>query len=173
MKTDSTLIQTRAVRSLALVVLGLSLAPVTAADSTFSDANWISTGGVPGATGRVRAAVVDGTGNLYIGGDFTLAGDVIANGIAKWNGINWSALGSGVMSDILALAVSGSDLYVGGRFTRAGGIAVTNIAKWDGSSWSPLGAGIGDRDPNNWYSVSELIVSGTDLLSVILSCKPF
>jgi hypothetical protein len=121
MKTDSNLFRTWTIYSLALAVLGLSLAPVATAASNFTDANWISTGGVPGATGRVRAAVVDGTGNLYISGDFTLAGDVIVtNGIAKWNGTNWSALGSGVNGDVRALAVSGSDLYVGGNFTTAG-----------------------------------------------------
>src|SRR5207245_3499654 len=59
-------------------------------DPTFSDANWISMGGFPGADGAVSAAVVDGSGNLYIGGDFTLVGDVIANHIAKWDGSSWS-----------------------------------------------------------------------------------
>jgi hypothetical protein len=33
-------------------------------DPTFSDANWISIGGVDGAVGTVQAAVVDGSGNL-------------------------------------------------------------------------------------------------------------
>jgi hypothetical protein len=37
--------------------------------TTFSDANWISMyPSIPGANGLVRAAVVDGSGNLYIGG---------------------------------------------------------------------------------------------------------
>ena len=44
-------------------------------DPTFSDANWISmNGGIPGADGSVYAAVVDGSGNLYIGGSFTVVG---------------------------------------------------------------------------------------------------
>ena len=64
MKTDSTLFQTRTVRSLALVVLGL--VRVTAADSNFTDANWSSMGRFPGANGDVTAAVVDGAGNPYI-----------------------------------------------------------------------------------------------------------
>ena len=45
-------------------------------DPTFSDANWISMGGFPGANGPVNAAVVDSSGNLYIGGGFTAVGDV-------------------------------------------------------------------------------------------------
>ena len=162
MKTKSNLFRTRTICGLALVALALNLTlTCIAAAATFSDANWISTGGVPGATGRVRAAVVDGTGNLYIGGDFTLAGDVIANGIAKWNGTNWSALGSGISagvhSYVAALAVSGTNVYAGGWFHIAGGIAAaTNLAQWDGSSWSPLGSGVGGV-------VAALRVSGSDL----------
>src|SRR5262245_20997949 len=139
MKTESKLLQTGLLCGLTLVVLGLSLVPVTAADSTFSDANWISMGGFPGANGRVSAAVVDDAGNLYIGGRFTLVGDVLANGIAKWDGTNWSALGEGfggISSTLeigpVALAASGSDLYVAGQFTMVGGVAATNIAKWNG-----------------------------------------
>src|SRR5205823_1349953 len=51
-------------------------------DPTFSDANWSSMGGVPGANDIVLAAVVDGSGNLYVGGYFTIVGDVMANYIA-------------------------------------------------------------------------------------------
>ena len=91
-------------------------------DPTFSDANWISMGGVPGTDGTVYAAVMDGSGNLYIGGSFTVVGNVVANNIAKWNGSSWSALGSGMRQTIVyALAVSGSKLYAGGCFTTAGG----------------------------------------------------
>ena len=44
------------------------------------------------------ALAVDASGNLYAGGDFTTAGGVSANHIAKWDGTNWSALGSGMNS---------------------------------------------------------------------------
>src|SRR6266568_3611021 len=125
-------------------------------DPTFSDANWISMGGIPGADGQVRAAVVDGSGILYIGGDFTVVGDVIASRIAKWDGSSWTALGSGMNGSVLALALSGSNVYAGGYFTTAGGGAATNIAKWNGSSWSALGSGMD-------YYVFALAVSHSDL----------
>src|SRR6266851_8127610 len=87
-------------------------------DPTFSDANWISMNpSIPGADSTVYAAVVDVSGNLYIGGSFTVVGGVIANSIAKWNGSSWTALDSGMNSYVSALAVSGSDLYAGGYFT--------------------------------------------------------
>jgi hypothetical protein len=108
--------------------------------------------------------VVDGSGNLYIGGKFTIVGDVFATNIAKWNGSSWSALGSGIIGDVdfpgvYALAVSGSDLYAGGYFTTAGGGAANYIAKWNGSTWSPLGSGLGGIYP----VVNALAVSGSDL----------
>jgi hypothetical protein len=119
-------------------------------DPTFSDANWISMGTIPGVNGPVYAATVDGAGNVYIGGNFTVAGDIVANRVAKWNGSNWSALDSGIGGAgpggsnpyVNALAVSGNDLYVGGYFTNAGGILANRIAKWDGNSWSALGSGM-------------------------------
>src|SRR5207247_2849573 len=111
--------------------------------------------------GAVYAAVVDGSGNLYIGGDFTIVGDVFANHIAKWNGSSWTALGSGMNGSVYALAVSGSDLYAGGYFTTAGGSAATNIAKWDGSSWTALGSGMSRF--GIYTIVYALSVSGSDV----------
>ena len=72
----------------------------------------------------VCALAVSGSGNLYAGGDFTTAGGVGANHIAKWNGSAWSALGLGDGSGIgvCALAVASGNLYAGGDFTTAGGV---------------------------------------------------
>jgi hypothetical protein len=110
--------------------------------------------------GSVYALAVSGS-DLYVGGEFTTAGGIAANKIAKWDGNTWSALGSGMGGDdiharVFALAASGSDLYAGGYFTMAGGNAARNIAKWDGSSWSALGAGMNEN-------VYALAVSGSDL----------
>src|SRR5689334_10506124 len=94
-----------------------------ASSDSFSDANWMSMGGLPGANGEVYAAAADDSGNLYIGGGFTRVGGVLATNIAKWNGSTWSPLGAGMnpFAPVRALAVSGSDLYAGGWFTNAGG----------------------------------------------------
>src|SRR5262245_7499229 len=134
MKTKTTMF--RAWSICFLLNLGF-IRTIPAADVTFTDDNWSSMGGFPGANGEVFAAVIDGSGTLYIGGDFTVVGDVIANGIAKWDGTNWSALETVKGTFVSALAVVGSDLYAGGYITTADGIAA-NIAKWDGSYWSML-----------------------------------
>jgi hypothetical protein len=120
-------------------------------------AAWSSVGGGMGG-GEIRGAMIvfdDGSGPaLYAGGDFTTAGGTQANHIAKWDGEQWSPLGSGTggtFSSVRALAVfddgSGPALYVGGNFATAGGITVNGIAKWDGDTWSPLGSGVGHELP--------------------------
>src|SRR5208337_4286493 len=86
-------------------------------DPTFSDADWVSLNpGMPGADNPVEAMAVDASGNLYVGGQFTFIGTVPANGIAKWDGSAWSALGSGMNGGVNALAASGTNLYAGGGF---------------------------------------------------------
>jgi hypothetical protein len=108
--------------------------------------------------GQVEALMAfdDGTGPaLYVGGAFTVAGNVIAHGIAKWQDGTWSALGSGMgggdwYTSVHALAVFDDDsagphppaLYVGGDFNTAGGLAADFIARWDGATWSPVGGGV-------------------------------
>lgn len=95
----------------------LFLATPQASAGTFTDANWVSMGGEPGANGDVNATVLDGSGNLYIGGAFSIAGETWATNVAKWNGTHWSPLGSGLNGQVNALALWGNDLYAGGRFT--------------------------------------------------------
>src|SRR6185295_7680977 len=110
-----------------------------------------------GPAGPVFALAVSGS-DLYVGGLFTFAGNVLANGIARFNTTagTWSALGSGGGSGVgggwvEALAVNGSDLYVGGFFTTAnlgggaGEITVNNVARYSITSgtWSTLGSGTG------------------------------
>lgn len=104
------------------------------------DYSWFSFG-ADGVNNTVNAATVM-NGELYIGGAFTaIVGEPI-NRIAKWDGTQWSHLGSGVNGTVNALHVIGGDLYVGGDFLTASGVTVNRIAKWDGVSWSPLGSGV-------------------------------
>jgi hypothetical protein len=98
---------------------------------------------------------VSGT-DVYAAGWFNTAGGAPVNRIARWNGSNWSALGSGVNNAPRAIAVSGTDVYVGGDFLYAGGAPANYIAKWNGSNWSALGSGV-----NN--APRAIAVSGTDM----------
>lgn len=95
-------------------------------------------------SGLVATFAKSGT-DIYAGGNFTTTGATTVNGIAKWNGTAWSALGSGVSGGgavVEALAVDASgNLWAGGNFTSVGGVAANNIARWNGSSWSPIVCG--------------------------------
>lgn len=81
----------------------------------------------------------DANGDLYVGGNFTnLAGIAAADYIAKWNGSNWSSIGTGTNAPVECLAINPDNgyLYIGGTFTLAGGVPNTvRIAYWNGSSW--------------------------------------
>jgi hypothetical protein len=95
----------------------------------------------------------DGSGSaLYVGGKFSAAGLVPAadgvgylpstkrtpdtDGIARWDGQNWSSVGGGLRSTVYAigeyLGEGSVDLYVGetGR---------TGFTRWDGNRWTAVG----------------------------------
>jgi hypothetical protein len=76
-----------------------------------------------------------------------MAGNVRANYIAKWDGTQWSPLGSGTNGpSVTSLTVfddgNGPALYAGGTFTTAGGVPANGIAKRNGSQWSRVGDGV-------------------------------
>lgn len=94
----------------------------------------------------------DGSGPALIaGGSFTSAGGVPALRVAKWDGTQWQALGSGLNNAVQELIVfddgtgKGSQLYAIGNFTATGnGTPVSHIARWTGSEWEPVGTGLND-----------------------------
>ena len=77
--------------------------------------------------------------NVYFGGGFTSAGDppLTVNRIAKWDGNQWSSLGSGVgtMGSVLSIATNNNIVYAGGSFANF-------LQQWNGVSWQSLGAGV-------------------------------
>ncbi|HWX22280.1 MAG TPA: hypothetical protein VN578_20460 [Candidatus Binatia bacterium] len=87
-------------------------------------------------TASVRALAKIG-GYLYAGGTITNAGgSVITRAIARWDGAQWQALGSGAGNDessprVSALAAWGNDLFVGGIFETAGLSDSGYIARWN------------------------------------------
>jgi hypothetical protein len=100
-------------------VLGLGMSGSTFEPETFS----------------VRAIAALPNGDLVAGGSFGFAGGVPANNIARWDGAEWSPLGSGVgglyQSEVRALAVRpDGELVVGGYFATAGSEASAYFARW-------------------------------------------
>jgi hypothetical protein len=84
----------------------------------------------------------DGSGPaLYAGGDFTTAGGVAVNRIARWDGSSWSPVGSGTNDSVLALTVhddgGGPALFAGGSFGSAFDSGDSYLAKWGCDSVPP------------------------------------
>jgi hypothetical protein len=123
----------------ALIYSFLALMVILFPDRTFSQ-NW--SGLSYGMDNWVHALCVY-NGELIAGGQFTSAGGVPANYIAKWNGVSWSPLGAGTNGEVDALTVYNGQLVAGGRFTNAGGIELNFIAQWDGTSWNDDLGGVG------------------------------
>jgi hypothetical protein len=70
---------------------------------------------------------------LYVGGEFTMIGGVVANHIAKWNGSSWSAVGAGLNDVVTCMIVHNNKLYVGhGDYSNN----PQNMEVWNGSTWT-------------------------------------
>lgn len=87
-----------------------------------------------GLNNEVYSIAVNSSGIVYAGGWFTNAGGVAeADGIAKWDGENWSALAnkglSGLSGMVMTLVIDGSgSILAGGNFGTAGTVKVNSLA---------------------------------------------
>ncbi len=108
-----------------------------------------------GAAGEVFAIAANEPGfpnAIYVGGNFTSIEGNPASNIARFDGTNWDALGSGVNGPVYALApikYGQPGAFVGGAFTIAINpdgslVRVSNIAFWDHTQkrWLPVGSGL-------------------------------
>jgi len=95
------------------------------------DEGWSNNFALPGLDGTVKAFIV-WQGDLYVGGRFAHADGVPVNGIARWDGTAWHALGNGVQGEVLELAVYDNMLAVSVLNANLDG----SIAFWDGSNWT-------------------------------------
>lgn len=121
---------------------GFNLAGATVFLVEFDGTTWRA---APGLDGTVRALLTEPSGTVLLGGSFTTDGTTVLNGIARWDGTTFSALGSGVGgvpgAAVYALTLmADGDVLVGGHFTTAGGNVALNIARFDGT-WSGFGRG--------------------------------
>ena len=154
-------------RALCSFVLAAAGVVLCAPSTSGQECDWLPGEGIPGTNWPVFAAGTwdpDGEGPepelLIVGGGFGAAGDVVANGIAAWNGSDWQQLGSGMNGPILAQTVYNGELIAAGEFTTAGGVPCSSIARWNGSAWQPLGSGVnGDVLALTVYN-GELIAGG-------------
>lgn len=127
-----------------------------------SDNNqWVRVGNGLNAPGRTLALMEEaGVVSLFVGGDFTQAGLLAANRVARLQlaaspgspgqggGNNlWSLVGTGTNGPVLSLAVfddgTGEALYAGGQFSSASGAPAQNLARFANGAWvAPLGVSL-------------------------------
>src|SRR5262245_1007517 len=98
----------------------------------------------PQVNGQILAAVPDGAGGMFIGGDFSMVGEEVRFNLAhiladKTVDTNWNAGAFGRVSTLLLI---GETLYVGGSFFSLGGLQRTALGAVSASSggvtpWNP------------------------------------
>lgn len=90
---------------------------------------------------------------LYIVGNFRQAGGITVNGIAKWDGNSWSAMGSGFNGTVYGIGSFENQLYVGGSFTSSGSTSLNRLARWNGTDWESPGFGFVPQNSSDFAFV--------------------
>ncbi len=76
---------------------------------------------------------------LYMGGNFSMAGNKSTGGFAVWNGTDWDSVGSGKPELIRDMVTFKNKLFVAGTITEIADLNnVHGVAKFDGTTWSKL-----------------------------------
>ncbi len=110
------------------------------------DEHWQTGFSLPGPDTQVEAVVVAPNGTVYAGGGFRVSGTVTTHRVARWDGSEWRAVGTGfefgARQPVTSLAVGpNGDLYAAFYNTDPGGIAgYSFVARWDGTAWTGLGS---------------------------------
>ncbi|MCB9170419.1 MAG: T9SS type A sorting domain-containing protein [Flavobacteriales bacterium] len=117
---------------------------------------WTDMGG--GTDTTVTCLLNDGQGNLYLAGTFTQAGGAAMNGVARWAGGQYLAMGTGINGTPKDMVIVGQDLLVAGQFQ--GGLS--DLARWNGLGWSYETVELGmDPHLNDLFVMNgELYVAG-------------
>ena len=105
--------------------------------------------------------------NIYVGGHFSITWhdpndiNIATNclNIMRVDSAGYARIvGTGFNSNVVALAVLGTNLYAAGLFTNAGGVAANRLARWDGNVWSDVGGSVVGNG-----TVNTLTIVGTNL----------
>ena len=145
---------------------------------------------IPGAFSNLNSSIekmIVYKDELYIAGIFNWHTDLASpgNGIAKWDGHNWSDVAGGVTqgnnfypAEVKDMEIYHGDLYVVGYFDKAGNIPASNIAKWDGHRWCTFDS----HFDNTIFSIAtyhdSLFIGGgwwnidSDSISFLAKCLP-
>lgn len=101
-------------------------------------------GGVSG--GRVNVLRTIGN-DVYAGGAWRNLAGTNSAAIARFDGMNWMPLGTGLsdtwgQAEVFDILSRSNEVIVAGQFDNAGGATVTNVARWNGTNWQTFGSGL-------------------------------
>lgn len=103
-----------------------------------------------GTSAEVQDIDISPDGYPTVIGYFVTANGVTVNGLAKWNGSTFVAIGTGIDSSPSGQALGfGKDgsLFASAFSNIAQGLTtIPKLARWNGSTWLPLGSGL-DQGP--------------------------
>lgn len=97
----------------------------------------------PKILGTVYAAIPDGTGGWFVGGQFSQVGDSLRSNLVRINSSGQiTSFNPAPDAKVLALALDGNILYIGGTFTAMGAstrnhLAAYNLSANALSAWNP------------------------------------
>ncbi|MDH5627389.1 MAG: hypothetical protein OEY69_03750, partial [Candidatus Krumholzibacteria bacterium] len=168
-----------------------------------SDWGVLDVGGTVLSTGlnqEVHALATAPNGDdVYVGGNFTQAGGLARNYVARWDGSTFQMVGNNLFNNTVhEILVSGNDVYFGGEFTlpftrvahyngslfefmnggpngRVYGLALYNGELYAAGSFTTVGtgpaAGVARWDGTNWHAVASSLASnfGVPLRSLLSS----
>lgn len=113
----------------------------------WNGSNWSSVGGGLQGCGNYPCAqaLVNFKNDLFVGGEVCMAGTLPVNCIARWNGVAWDSLGSGVNSNVNSMVVDtiNNFLYLSGIFIQTGEKEAWSVAKWNGFEMDSVGKPFG------------------------------
>ena len=92
------------------------------------------------ATDATSVSIDPTSNDVYIGGAFTQVGNLSCRFVTRWDGSNYSALGTGLSAQPYAVyyEYNTKNLYVGGYFAYP----YQGVARWNGSSWNTVGGAL-------------------------------
>lgn len=109
----------------------------------------------------VVQCLVEFNGSVIAGGAFTSMDGITASRVAKWDGVEWSEVSTGVDDQVNDMLVHGGVLYLGGRFATAGSVPASGAVAWDGASFLELNGGVGGEVVSLAEYGGQVVVGGT------------
>jgi len=106
----------------------------------FDGTNWypLGTGIGPVSGSTAVSTIAVSNNNVFVGGSFSFAGSVFAPDIARWDGTNWNALGTGPGGIVASMMVRTDGVYAVGAPLNGSAYYLPFFQHWDGTNWNDM-----------------------------------